>query len=244
MTPLTAAPPKVGINAPELSRRGEIRLGFRCNARCGFCYYQDLLDQPPEKEPSVTALRSSVTVLRRLGATEVEFTGGEPTIRAELPDLIKLARQLGFGYISLITNGIRLARSSYAEELVAAGLNDVLISIHGATPETHDRHTAIPGSFRKALTAFENLRALGVRCRATCTVTARNLAEIEDILALFLSLKASAIHFAVFSPAAQASGTEASLRVSYADAAAALKQAISRREPSLPPLSVKYIPFC
>ncbi|WP_139558999.1 radical SAM protein [Methylotetracoccus oryzae] len=232
------------INRPELSRRGEIRLGFRCNARCGFCYYQDLLDQPPEKEPTSAALRAGLTALRRLGATEVEFTGGEPTISAELPDLTRFARHLGFSYISLITNGIRLARPSYAEELVAAGINDVLISIHGARAETHDRLTGIPGSHGKAIQAFENLRALGVRCRTTCTVTGDNLAEIEDILALFLSLQASAVHFAVFSPAAQAGGTEAGLRLSYAEAAAALKRAIARHEMALPPLSVKYIPFC
>ena len=69
----------------ELSQRGDIRLGFRCNARCGFCYYQGLLDNPVENEPTTEQLRARITALRNEGATEVEFTvtraGGSYAVR-------------------------------------------------------------------------------------------------------------------------------------------------------------------
>jgi len=228
-----------------LSQRGEIRLGFRCNARCGFCYYQDLLDNPVELEPTGDALREQLEALRALGASEVEFTGGEPTIRHDLIDLAEYAAELGFSNISLITNGLRLSNPAYAARLVAAGVNDVLFSIHGHDAAQHDRHTAIPGSFAKILQAFTNMRDLGVRCRTTTTVTGLNHRNVEDIVALALSLGSACMHFAVFSPVADAQATDARLFIDYNDAAASIKRAIDRfQDHPLPPLSVKYIPFC
>jgi MoaA/NifB/PqqE/SkfB family radical SAM enzyme len=234
----------MGFSMKPLSQRGEIRLGFRCNARCGFCYYQELLDNPIENEPTTKELLECLNVLRKEGAKEVEFTGGEPTIRSDLATLVSHAKSIGFENISVITNGLRLSKLSYAENLVVAGVNDVLFSIHGADATTHDAHTKIPGSFSKIDKAFNNMQSLGVRCRATCTVTGKNFTQVDAILALFLGLRASCVHFAVFSPVAQADGSEDGLYVSYLDVAETLKRAIDKYETQLPPLSVKYIPFC
>lgn len=227
-----------------LSQRGEIRLGFRCNARCGFCYYQELLDVDPSQEPTTAKIIRSLQCLRENGATEVEFTGGEPTIKEDLPKLAAHAKSLGFVNISLITNGLRLAKYSYAETLVNAGVNDVLFSIHGHTKELHDLHTKIPGSFDNILQAVNNLRKLGVRSRVTATVTGKNYLYLQEMMAMFLTLNFACIHFAIFSPVAQAQGTDSELYVSYADAADILKKAIDKFDDMLPPLSIKYIPFC
>jgi len=227
-----------------LSQRAEIRLGFRCNARCGFCYYQELLDVDPAKEPPTPLILKQLKNLRKIGATEIEFTGGEPTIKQDLPDIISHAKKLNFVNVSLITNGIRLANYAYAEKLVSAGLNDVLFSIHGHNSELHDLHTKVPGSFNKILQAVNNLKKLGVRIRVSTTITKRNTPYVHDIMALYIKLNVSCIHFAVFSPVGQAQETDSSFYVSYADAADALKKAINMFKDDLPPLSIKYIPFC
>jgi MoaA/NifB/PqqE/SkfB family radical SAM enzyme len=227
-----------------LSQRGEIRLGFRCNARCGFCYYKDLLDNPKDKEPTTEHLMFQLRLLRSLGATEVEFTGGEPTIRPHLLRLTSYAKELGFINVSVVTNGLRLANPGFARSLVAAGANDLLFSIHGHTSELHDAHTAIAGSFVKILQAFANVRALGARCRTSTTVTARNHEHLEAIVGNVIELGAQCIHLAVFSPVAQASSWDVGMAVRYMDAAASIKRAIDEHKWHLPPLSVKYIPFC
>ena len=98
----------------KVSERGDIRLGYRCNARCGFCYYQDKLDTPVELEPTTEQLEHRLRLLRAHGATEIEFTGGEPTIRTDLPHLVAFARTLGFINVSIITIGLRLAKPAYA----------------------------------------------------------------------------------------------------------------------------------
>lgn len=227
-----------------LSSRAEIRLGFRCNARCGFCYYQDLLDTPAENEPTTKVLLDALKALRNNGATEIEFTGGEPTIKPDLPVLVRRARELGFVNVSIITNGLRVAKYEYAKRLADAGVNDILFSIHGHTAQLHDAHTGIPGSFDKILQAYGNMVALGVRCRISATVTGLNVHHVTDMFEFFLGLNASCLHFAVFSSVAQADGSDPSMHVSYSAAAKALMDAIDRFEPSLPPLSIKYIPYC
>jgi pyruvate-formate lyase-activating enzyme len=227
-----------------LSQRGEIRLGFRCNARCGFCYYQDLLDNPVHKEPTTAEIRRRLAVLRREGATEVEFTGGEPTIRPDLPNLAAYARELGFTNVSFISNGLRLSNFLYASRLVKTGVNDFLFSVHGPDAAVHDDHTSIAGSFEKIVQAIKNTKSLGARCRSSMTVTGRNHQQIEATIGLFLELEMECIHLPVFSPVARAAQTDARLYVSYTDAATSIKRAIDRYCSRLPPLSVKYIPFC
>ena len=69
---------------PRLSERVDIRLGYRCNARCGFCYYKESLTSTRD-EPSTEQVKARLRIMRRAGASEVEFTGGEPTIRRDLP---------------------------------------------------------------------------------------------------------------------------------------------------------------
>ena len=228
----------------ELSRRAEIRLGFRCNARCGFCYYQDLLDTPKDKEPTTQQLDKMLSALRGMKAVEVEFTGGEPTIRSDLFHLAQRARSLGFENVSLITNGLRCANPVYAKQLVESGVNDVLFSLHGHTATIHDAHTAIHGSFDKILLAIENVRALGARVRISTTVTGCNYTFTKEIVEQALRLKAECIHLAVFSPASQARGSQKQFFVTYTQASEAIKEAINIYQNQLPPLSVKYIPFC
>ena len=228
----------------KLSERGEIRVGFRCNARCGFCYYQELLDNPVEKEPTSEQIARQLRALRRMGATEIEFTGGEPTIRPDLVDLIADARKLGFVNISIITNGLRLSKRQYADKLVGAGANDFLFSIHGQSAAIHDRHTSIPGSFAKIIEAVRNVQAAGARCRGTTTVTGMNSMHLVEIVGKLIELDMSCIHLAVFSPVAQAGGTDPEMMLTYSEAAAGIKAAIDFHRGNLPPLSVKYIPFC
>jgi pyruvate-formate lyase-activating enzyme len=227
-----------------LSRRGDVRLGYRCNARCGFCYYQDRLETPVSEEPSTAELRARIAALRAAGATELEFTGGEPTIRPDLGELASYAKELGFLNVSVISNGLRLATPRYADKLIEAGINDFLFSLHGPVAEVHDAHTSLPGSFQRILGAIANVRARGARCRITATVTSRNHQYLTQMLGLFIELGAQCIHLAVFSPVANAVGTEPEFQVRYTDAAKSIKAAIDRHASRLPPLSVKYIPFC
>jgi len=75
------------------------------------------------------------------------FTGGEPTVRSDLPELVEKAAQLGFTEIGITTNGRMLACTELTHELLEAGLNRISFSIHSANPALHDALTGIAGSF-------------------------------------------------------------------------------------------------
>ncbi len=227
-----------------ITGRGDVRMGYRCNARCGFCYYQDKLDTPVDEEPTSAELEERLVQLRRHGATEVEFTGGEPTIRKDLPDLVAKARSLGFVNVSLVSNGLQMSRMPYTASLVSAGVNDVLLSVHGHTAALHDAHTKIRGSYDRIMAAMANVEECGVRVRTSTTVTAQNHEHLTDIVGHHIEHGADGLHLAVFSPVAQALVVDQGMAVSYPVAGEAIKRAIDAHVHHLPPLSVKYIPFC
>src|SRR5207245_9649547 len=94
---------------------------------------------------------------KTLGVLQLGLSGGEPTLRADLEDLIREARGLGL-YTSLITSAYRLTKQRLAA-LRAAGLDHVQISIQGADAELSD---AVAGttSYRDKLAAYQYPREL------------------------------------------------------------------------------------
>ncbi|HWR03726.1 MAG TPA: radical SAM protein [Humidesulfovibrio sp.] len=104
----------------------------RCNLRCPVCYASAGETHAPD--PPLNALAERLRLLRRdAGACNLQLSGGEPTLREDLPQLIALARPLGFGLVQLNTNGLRLgAEPGYAETLASAGLQSVFLQFDGS----------------------------------------------------------------------------------------------------------------
>lgn len=68
----------------------------------------------------------------------IQFSGGEPTVRDDLPEIIELAQELGFAHIQLASNGVRLANSpEYCKRLKDATLRTVYLAFDGITPEPY-----------------------------------------------------------------------------------------------------------
>ncbi len=102
-----------------------VDLTHRCNMECANCYLpnRDIPDMDVEK---------LIDLLQRLPRrTLIRLVGAEPTLRDDLCDIIRITRELGHS-VSLITNGLKLARESYVLRLKEAGLIQVCISMNGA----------------------------------------------------------------------------------------------------------------
>ncbi len=113
-----------------------IILGYQCNNNCRFCYChgKEKRYSPMSTEQVKKELRSG----RERGSDYVDFLGGEPTIRKDLVELISYAREIGFREIAITSNGKMLAYKDYAEKLVEAGLNNIILSLHGHNAKTHN----------------------------------------------------------------------------------------------------------
>ena len=102
-----------------------VDITHRCNMECANCYI------PNRNIPDMDADALLKFLARLPHRTYVRLIGAEPTMREDLPDLIRAVSKLGHKP-SLTTNGLKLAHLSYVEELKSAGLGMVLISMNGA----------------------------------------------------------------------------------------------------------------
>ena len=114
-----------------------LELTNRCNLRCPVCFAS-----AGENEPSDLSMEEIGKQYDYLmspgGPFNIQLSGGEPTMRDDLPEIIRLGREKGFTFFQLNTNGIRLAmEEGYAEILKEAGLNTVFLQFDGVTDEVY-----------------------------------------------------------------------------------------------------------
>src|SRR5919109_2504095 len=115
---------------------GSLRVSVtdKCNFRCTYCMPAEGLEWLPKREVlSFEEIERLVRVLARMGVREVRLTGGEPLVRRDLPELVRmLAAAPGVEDLSLTTNGVLLDR--LAGPLVAAGPKRVKVSLDSFSP--------------------------------------------------------------------------------------------------------------
>lgn len=151
-----------------------IRLGFRCNQKCDFCWQERDWPEPPAEH-----YHRWVDEIADLGVRSVQFSGGEPTIHPELPALVEHATRRGL-HVSLQTNAVRLAKPGFVDKLVAAGLQGLFVSYHSHLPAISDAMTSAPGTH--VFTERGILAALGAGLAVTLNtvVERRNFERLAD----------------------------------------------------------------
>lgn len=109
----------------------------RCDLRCDFCFAA--AGDRRVTDPDLAAIEQWYRRLLEAGGPyNIQLSGGEPTVRDDLPDIIRLGRDLGFTFFQLNTNGLRLARDGgYLKQLKDAGLSTVFLQFDGTRGEIH-----------------------------------------------------------------------------------------------------------
>ncbi len=154
-------------------RIGILRLGFRCNQDCPFCWQGRSWPDAP------AGSRERIDALADRGVAQLSITGGEPTVYKELPALIAhgVARGLRVG---LQTNAIALANPGTLARVVEAGLSEVFVSLHSADEAVSDAMTRAPGTWKRTVAGIAACLAAGLRVRLNCVVGATNAAGLVD----------------------------------------------------------------
>ena len=165
------------MNFSELPILSEVAVTYRCNAACTFCYAGCNCTTNPVASSREMTLAEIGTVLAKIAndaqVPSVSFTGGEATLRPDLPDMIRQARALGMR-VNLVTNGIKCAALPFARTLVDAGLQSAQVSLEGTTAAVHESITRVPGSHDRVLAAVRNFSELGIRVHTNTTLTPEN----------------------------------------------------------------------
>jgi 12,18-didecarboxysiroheme deacetylase len=163
----------------------------RCNLKCVHCYAQ-AVDPDGKDEISTEQAKGIIKDLADYGAPVMLFSGGEPLVRQDLPELASFATANGMRAV-ISTNGTLITKEK-ARELKQIGLSYVGISLDGGE-EIHDKFRKVPGSFRRALQGVENCQAEGLKVGLRFTINKRNQGEIPTLFRIIEELEVPRICF-------------------------------------------------
>ncbi len=157
--------------------RVDLALTYRCNNNCIHCYSLSPLERP---ELGTDEWKDIIRKFHMLGVPQVTFTGGEPTLREDLVELVAEAQKLGM-VSGIVTNG-RLLSEELVGKLVDAGLDFAQITLESSDPEVHDSITQVRGSWIETVKGIKNVLDHDVYVSVNATLLRRNYSTIESLV--------------------------------------------------------------
>jgi pyrroloquinoline quinone biosynthesis protein E len=167
-------------------------LTYRCPLACAYCSNPLNLADYQDELTTQEWLRVLVEA-RDLGVLQCHLSGGEPLLRRDLVEIVACARELGL-YTNLVTSAIGLSRPR-AEQLRAAGLDHVQVSIQADEPAVSDRIAGTP-SFRHKVEAMGVVKELGWPLTVNVVLHRQNIDRVADILGLAEEVGADRVELA------------------------------------------------
>jgi 12,18-didecarboxysiroheme deacetylase len=152
----------------------------RCNLKCVHCYAH-AKNIPFDNELSTIEGKKLIDDLSEFGVPVILFSGGEPLVRKDLPELADYAVNKGMRAV-ISTNGT-LITPQKAQTLKDIGLSYVGISLDGME-EINDRFRGVKGAFKSALKGIENCKKAGIKVGLRFTISKSNYGQISEIFKL------------------------------------------------------------
>ena len=156
----------------------------RCNLYCEHCYAAADQEGAPN-ELSTAEGKALIDDLAEYGVPVLLFSGGEPMVREDLPELVAYAADSGLRPV-LSTNGTLLTREN-ARELKAAGLKYAGVSVDGL-PERNDRIRGEEGAFDAAVRGIEACLDVGLKTGLRYTITEHNVDDLAGVVDLLVDV--------------------------------------------------------
>lgn len=171
----TIAPFSVRPSAPY---RMDLALTYRCNNNCAHCY-----NARPRQgiELNTDSWKQVLDQVWAVGIPHVVFTGGEPTLRGDLPELIAHAEKNGM-IAGLNTNGRRLKDQAFLQSLTDAGLDHVQITLESHEPAIHDQMVSALGAWEDTIQGLKNALASHLFVMTNTTLLQNNSPYLSDTL--------------------------------------------------------------
>ena len=124
-----------------------------------------------------------------LNADKIILSGGEGSIHPKFIDFVRYARDVGYSRVQTVTNGYMFSKREFYVAAVEAGLGEITFSLHGHTPELHDRLTGTPGAFHKLMKGMMRaVRDGRIIVNVDVCINKQNVPYIDQIVALCLSV--------------------------------------------------------
>ncbi len=153
----------------------------RCNLKCVHCYAQAKGETYQGNELSTGEGKKLIDDLAGFGAPVILFSGGEPLLREDLPELIGYATQKGMRAV-ISTNGTLITEEK-ARVFARFSLSYIGVSIDGIG-SVNDTFRCVEGAYEKALTGIRNAKQVGIKTGLRFTMNKRNFNEVPGIFNL------------------------------------------------------------
>jgi radical SAM protein with 4Fe4S-binding SPASM domain len=164
--------------ARRIPLTGSLEVTFRCNLRCAHCYVGDFRSGiPAQQEMSTTEIYCFLDEITEAGCLSLLLTGGDPLVRPDFLDIYTYAKQKGL-LVTIFTNGTLLT-SQIADYLAEWPPFGIEITLYGATAETYERVTGIPGSYARALRGIDLLVERRLPLKLKTMVMSLNQHELD-----------------------------------------------------------------
>jgi radical SAM protein with 4Fe4S-binding SPASM domain len=163
---------------PSAPYRMDLAVTYRCNNDCAHCYNARERSFP---ELDTADWKLIIDKLWALGVPHIVFTGGEATLRNDLPELIAHAESNG-QITGLNTNARRLSDGGYVQNLVEAGLDHVQITVESCDEQVHDRMMRTAGAFKQTVQGLKNVLNTRLYVMTNTTMLKTNVDRIPDTL--------------------------------------------------------------
>lgn len=167
----------------------------RCNLTCAHCYnvWKDDVGYAEEELPTERALKLIAKAIGDSKCRQFTFTGGEPLMRKDLEEFVRLARSK-CERVVLITNGTLLTKARI-QSLIESGVSLFELPLNSADRSTHDRMAGCSGSFDKVTRAAAEIRYYGGALALVFVATSLNVGHWKDTLELGIAIGAKTFLF-------------------------------------------------
>jgi radical SAM protein with 4Fe4S-binding SPASM domain len=153
--------------------RVDLALTFRCQNNCVHCYAGG-----PHETSELTSeqWKEVIDRLHQIGVFILTFTGGEPTLREDLPELLLYAQNKGI-VTGLVTNGRKLKDKTYVKILEKSGLDFIQVTLESHKPKIHDLMTATNGSWKETVAGIKNVIPTQIYATTNTTLSKYNASD-------------------------------------------------------------------
>ena len=182
---------------PSAPYKADLAITYECNNDCPHCYNE--ADRLKLQSMDATDWKRVVDRLVDVGVPHLIFTGGEATLHPELPEIIAHADAQG-PICGLNSNGRRFAHRSYADEMFAAGLNHLQVTLGSHEADVHDRMMNA-NCFDQTVRGIRNAIDAGIHTITNTTLMQMNQDNIEDTISFLhdLGIRTFAVNGMIYS---------------------------------------------
>jgi radical SAM protein with 4Fe4S-binding SPASM domain len=163
---------------PSSPYRMDIAITYQCNNDCTHCYNARSRQFP---QLSKDKWFKVIDKIWELNIPHIVFTGGEPTLYDDLPDLIQYAENKGI-ITGINTNGRKLADEEFLSKLISAGLDHIQITLESSDATIHDKMVNLPGAWIETIAGIKNVLKHKAYMMTNTTMLKDNFLNISDTL--------------------------------------------------------------